>query len=61
MKYWIIWWCSYYIINTAWQYWEKNIYGKVMPDTFDGMILILLVSAFTVIAMLLDVIKGEGL
>lgn len=57
MKYWLIWICSYYVLDLAWQAWEHNVYGEVRPDTFDGVVSILLVSAITAIAMLLDVIK----
>ena len=54
MKYWLIWICSYYLLDTAWKAWEMNQYGKLMPDSFDGFIGILLVSAITYIFMLLD-------
>lgn len=57
MKYFMIWICSFYIINMLWQEWEKLVYGELQPDTFDGAVLILLVSALTTIAMLLDIIK----
>lgn len=54
MKYWLIWICSYYLLDTAWKAWEMNQYGKLMPDSFDGLVAIILVSAITYIFMLLD-------
>lgn len=59
MKYWLIWICSYYLLDTLWKAWEMHMYGKLMPDNFDGLVQILLVSAIAYIFMLLDVIK-EG-